>query len=159
MTIRQDSAAGRWIRALAAAIVLSVMSACSATFDNHGYIPPEEDLAAILPGLDTRDSVEALVGPPSALGMTRDDAWFYADYRIRNFAWRAPEITERHVVAISFDRDGVVRNIERFGLADGQVVHLSRRVTGSGVPEITLLNQILRNFGRIDVAEALGGDN
>ncbi|WP_233557422.1 outer membrane protein assembly factor BamE [Rhodophyticola porphyridii] len=138
--------------------MISVTAACSATFNNHGYIPPEEELAAILPGVDTRESVESSVGRPATSGVMRDEAWFYADYRVRNFAYRAPEIIERNIVAISFDDAGVVQNIERFGLEDGQIVPLSRRVTESSVQEITLLRQILQNFGRINVADALGGD-
>ncbi|WP_375552684.1 outer membrane protein assembly factor BamE [Rhodophyticola porphyridii] len=142
-----------------ALLVITVAAACSATFNNHGYVPPEEELAAILPGVDTRESVESSVGRPAASGVIRDEAWFYADYRVRNFAYRAPEIIERNIVAISFDDAGVVQNIERFGLEDGQVVPLSRRVTETSVQEITLLRQILQNFGRINVADALGGDN
>lgn len=48
-------------------------------------------------------------------------------------------------------------NIERFGLEDGQVIQLSRRVTESSVQDIGFLRQILSNFGRINIAEALGG--
>lgn len=159
MAIRQSPRIGRFLRFGLAALALSLLGACAATFQNHGYVPPEEDLAAILPGVDTRDSVELAIGRPSATGVIRDEAWFYTAYRIRNFAYRAPEITERDIIAISFDEEGVVQNIERFGLEDGRVVQLSRRVTDSGIAEITILRQILQNFGRIDVGNILAGDN
>ncbi|MBF9050056.1 outer membrane protein assembly factor BamE [Roseobacter sp. HKCCD9010] len=142
-----------------AALAICGMAACSATYNIHGYIPPEEELEVILPGVDTRESLQSSVGQPAATGVIREDAWFYTDYRIRNFAYRAPEIVERNIVAISFDDDGVVQNVERFGLEDGQVVQLSRRVTESSIQEVTVLSQILQSFGRIDVANILGGDN
>jgi len=134
------------------------LAGCSATFQNHGFVPPEEELETILPGVDTRESLALTVGEPSAAGVIREDAWFYASYRVRNFAYQAPQVIERDIVAITFDEDGVVRNVERFGLEDGQLVQLSRRVTDSGVGEVTILTQILRNFGRLDVGNIIGGD-
>ncbi|MEM8881512.1 MAG: outer membrane protein assembly factor BamE [Pseudomonadota bacterium] len=145
----------RWGAVLALTLALS---SCSATYRNHGFVPPDDEIEAILPGVDTRDSLALSVGRPSTSGVIREDAWFYASYRIRSFAYQAPEVIERDVLAITFDDDGVVRNIERFGLEDGQFVQLSRRVTGGGLGEVTVLTQILRNFGRLDVGNIIGGD-
>ena len=103
-------------------VTLLAVSACSATFRNHGFVPPEDELAAILPGVDTRDSLALSVGEPSAAGVIRQDAWFYAQYTVRSFAYQAPQVVDRDIVAITFDDDGVVQNIERFGLEDGQFV-------------------------------------
>jgi outer membrane protein assembly factor BamE (lipoprotein component of BamABCDE complex) len=130
------------------------LAACAATFDNHGYVPPPEDLAAVDVG-DSRESVAEAVGTPGTAGVMRDEAWFYTAYRMRNFAYRAPEVVERDIIAISFDGRGRVSNIEEFGLEDGRIVQLSRRVTTSSVREVSFLRQILSNFGRINVADAL----
>lgn len=145
------------LRNVIAALALMGLVACSATFQNHGFVPPQDELDAIIPGVDTRDSLALSVGQPSAAGVIREDAWFYAAYRVRNFAYQAPEVIERDIVAITFDDEGVVQNIERFGLEDGQFVQLSRRVTGGGIGEVTILTQILRNFGRLDVGNIIGG--
>ncbi|MBF9036590.1 outer membrane protein assembly factor BamE [Rhodobacterales bacterium HKCCE2091] len=150
----------RRLRAFGLALVAAMaVTACAATYQNHGYIPNEALLERIEPGVDTRDTVDLLIGQPSTSGVIRDEAWFYAGYRIRNFAYRAPEVVSRDVVAISFDENGRVANVERFGLEDGQMVQLSRRVTGTGVGEVTILTQILRNFGRIDITNILSSDN
>ena len=133
------------------------LAGCSATFDNHGFVPPAEDLAEINVG-DSREDVVAAIGTPGAAGVMRDEAWFYTAYRVRNFAYRAPEVTERQILAVSFDGAGRVSNIEEFGLEDGQVVELSRRVTSSSVREISFFQQLVGNFGRINVGEALGGN-
>ena len=130
------------------------VAACSATFNNHGYFPPPEDLAAVNVG-DSREAVAEVIGTPGSAGVMRDEAWFYTAYRVRNYAYRAPEVIERQILAVSFDGAGRVRNIEEFGLEDGQIVQLSRRVTTSSVRDIGFLQQILGNFGRINVADAL----
>ena len=130
------------------------LAACSATFNNHGYFPPPEDLAEVNIG-DSREAVAEAIGTPGSAGVMRDEAWFYTAYRVRNYAYRAPQITERQILAVSFDGQGRVSNIEDFGLEDGQIVQLSRRVTTSSVREISFLAQILSNFGRINVGDAL----
>lgn len=144
-------------RMIAGVALASLLSACSATFTNHGYVPPPEELAEVSVG-DSREAVAQAIGTPGSAGVMRDEAWFYTAYRIRSFAYQPPEITERDILAVSFDNSGRVANVESFGLEDGRVVRLSRRVTESSVQDINFLRSILRNFGRIDVADALGGD-
>jgi outer membrane protein assembly factor BamE (lipoprotein component of BamABCDE complex) len=146
----------RGLRTGFVALALAVsLAACSATFNNHGYFPPPEDLAELTIG-DSREAVVETIGRPGASGVMREEAWFYTAYRVRNYAYRAPEVIERQILAISFDGQGRVSNIEEFGLEDGQIVDLSRRVTTSSVREISFLAQILSNFGRINIGENLG---
>lgn len=132
-----------------ALIVLLGAAGCSPTFRNHGYVPPEEDLAELVVGIDTRASVEDLVGPPTAGGVLEGGDYFYIRSRVRTFGPRRPQVIDRQVLAITFDAEGVLQNIERFGLEDGRVVALSRRVTQSGVTDTTFLRQLLGNIGRI----------
>lgn len=132
------------------------LAACSATYTNHGYIPPPEVLSEISVGA-SRDQVAEIAGAPGAGGVMRDEAWFYTQYRVRNFTYNAPEVIERDIIAISFSDAGRVTNIERFGLEDGQLVQLSRRVTESSVRDISFLRSILSNFGRINLGDAVGG--
>ncbi|MEM9583642.1 MAG: outer membrane protein assembly factor BamE [Pseudomonadota bacterium] len=134
---------------------LLVLSACATIVRQHGYIPPEEDLQALIVGVDTRDSVEASVGKPAASGVLREGGWFYIGSKIRHFGALKPKEIERQVVAIRFNESGTVENIERFGLERGQVVVLSRRVTETTVRDVTFIRQLIRNIGRVDLGEAL----
>ena len=136
---------------------LMALAACSATIRNHGYIPPEEALNAVIVGVDTRDSLEASIGKPSTSGVLRDSSWFYIGSQVRHFAARKPEEINREVVAVRFDETGTVTNVERFGLERGQVVVLSRRVTETTIRDVTFIRQIIRNFGNFDFGEALAG--
>lgn len=142
--------------ALAAVLALG-LGACGPTFTNHGYVPEAEELSLLVVGVDTRDTVEATVGKPTVSGVLRDSAWYYVSERRRQFGPRAATPISRELLAISFAEDGTIANIERFGLEDGRVVALSRRVTETNIREFGLIQQILRNFGRIDIGEALAG--
>ncbi len=145
------------LRALGLGVALIAgLAACSATYTNHGYVPPADILAEIATGA-SRDQVAELAGSPGSAGVVRDEAWFYTQYRVRNFTYNAPQVIERDIVAISFSDAGRVTNIERFGLEDGQIIQLSRRVTEASVRDIGFLSQILSNFGRISLGDAVGG--
>ena len=131
------------------------LAACSPIVRQHGYVPPEEDLRLVTVGVDTRESVEALVGRPSSSGVLADGGYYYVASKQRIFGPMQPRLIDREVVAISFDEAGVVQNVERFGLERGVVVPLSRRVTDSGSADPGFLRQIFRNLGRIDPGRLL----
>ncbi|WP_420397872.1 outer membrane protein assembly factor BamE [Nioella sp.] len=145
-------------RLILAGLLALGVSACAATYTNHGYIPPAEDLEMILPGVDTRDSVAETIGRPAASGVVSDSTWFYVASRHRHFTYNAPEVVERDIVAISFDSRGTVENIRELGLEDGEIVRFSRRVTESNIQEVTFLRQLIGNVGRVNIAEALNGN-
>lgn len=140
--------AGKFGLGLAISAIL-LTSACVASYRNHGYIPDEELLSEIVVGVDTRDSVAETVGSPTSSGVLNDSGYYYVRSRVRSFAYTAPQVVERQVLAISFDDGGVVQNIERFGLEDGRVIALERRVTESSVVDRTFLRQLLGSLGRI----------
>ncbi|MEP3347776.1 MAG: outer membrane protein assembly factor BamE [Litoreibacter sp.] len=142
---------------LVAVTTLLIVAGCSEVIRNHGYIPIEDDLQSLTVGVDTRGSVEDLVGKPSSSGVLRGGDWFYVGSKVRHYAYKKPTEIDRQVVALRFDEDEVLQNVERFGLQDGRVVALSRRVTETTIRDVTFIRQIIRNFGRIDLGEAVGG--
>lgn len=146
---RRGRATGRRI-ALAIGLCGGLLAAagCTTLVQHHGYAPDDAELARISVGQDTRDTVAAAIGRPSSSGVLSDGGWYYVGSRWERFGPRLPREVEREVVAISFDPAGRVSNIERFGLDDGEVVALSRRVTDSQIDGTTLLQQLLRNVGR-----------
>lgn len=133
---------------LGALVMLTV--ACAAQYRSHGYIPEEDDLALLEVGRDTRETVAATVGRPSTAGLLNDVGWYYVQSRYKLVGGRAPEEIDRQVVAITFTLDGVVENIERFGLEDGKVVAISRRVTTPNVKGQNFLAQLFGNIGAFD---------
>ena len=132
-----------------ALLLAASLSACVATYRNHGYIPAPEVLDEIVIGVDTRDSVAENAGSPSSAGLLNDSGYYYVRSRVKTLGYRAPEVIERQVLAITFDQAGFVSNIERFGLQDGRVIALERRVTESSVVDRTFLRQLLGSFGRV----------
>jgi len=101
-------------------------------------------------GKDNRDSVLEAVGAPSSSGVLNESGYYYVTSRFRHYGAAAPRVIYRQVVAISFDSRGVVSNVERFGLENGKVIPLERRVTSSGATDSTFLRQLLGNLGNFN---------
>lgn len=139
-----------------AAVALIAIIGCTPIIRNHGYMPPAEELALIAVGVDTRESVILNVGPPTSGGVLNESGYYYVQSKFRHYGPYAPEEIEREVLAISFDANGVVSNIERFGLQDGNVIVLSRRVTDDQARDSTFIRQLLGSIGRVNAGDFLG---
>jgi len=138
----------RGIATLALAGIMALaLAACSPIYRDHGYVPSDADLESLVVGVDSRASVAETVGSPTVAGMMREDAWYYVASKWKTVGPLAPEEIEREVVAISFDEDGVIGNIERFGLEDGRVIALNRRVSDSNIKGVSFIRQLLGNIG------------
>lgn len=129
---------------------------CSNIDRNHGYVPPDTDLDQIIIGVDTRDTVAEVVGRPSAAGILDVGGWYYVKTKFRAFGFRENREIDREVVAITFDEEGVVSNVERFGLEDGRVIALSRRVTDSNIAGVSFLQQLFGSVGNFTAENLLG---
>lgn len=152
---RQAIQRGRGLRTLVLATVALVLAACSPLMRYHGYAPTDADLATIVVGQDTRETVAQKIGQPGMGGVMQGSDWFYVQSDWAQRGWRAPEEQNRQVVAISFDSRGRVANIERFGTERGQVVTLSRRITDTG-PRPSVMSQVFRVLGQFTASSITG---
>ena len=81
--------------------------------------------------------------------------WFYVQSRYKHFGPRQPQEVDRQVLAVTFNEAGTVENIARYGLEDGKVVQISRRVTQPNVKGLSFIQQILGSFGRVQASDIL----
>ena len=139
-------------------VALVIIAGCSRLEDSHGYVPDEDLLAEVEVGLDTKDTVARILGRPSTSGIVDDRGWYYVKSDYERFLWRAPKEVNRQVVAISFAENGQVENMERFGLENGQVVALNRRVTTSNTRGVSFLRQLFSNLGNFAADNFLESD-
>ena len=110
----------------------------------------------VVVGVDNRTTVQEVLGSPLGSGVMEDGAIFYISTRVKHYAFYEPKVVEREMLVVSFDAEDQVENIEKFGLEDGRVVTLSRRVTTGPVKGPKFLKQILGNLGNFNPAGLLG---
>ena len=101
---------------------LVVVTACTAQYRKHGWIPGPELLNEVVVGVDTRDSVSETIGEPTIDSLADDSGYYYVTSRIKRFGAKQPEVISRDLVAITFDGRGVVDSVQRYTLADGRVI-------------------------------------
>lgn len=152
--LRTVLAAPSALRVRVVALILAAgLVACTPIIRNHGYAPTEDELALVEVGVDTRETVGQKIGRPSTSGLLNDEGWYYVQSQYRLVGPRQPQETDRKVLAVTFSEAGVVENIALFGLEDGQVVEISRRVTETNIKGISLITQLLGSFGRISAED------
>lgn len=138
-------------------VLTASMTACTPVQRFHGYAPDDTQLAQIEVGRDTRETVAEKVGRPGVSGVMKGGSWYYVQSDWVEQGWRAPRETKREVVAISFGAGDRVTNVERFGLDNGNIIALSRRVTTTGPAGQSVLRQLMGGLGRFSPAQILGG--
>ncbi len=139
-----------------AIVALIALGACSAQYRSHGFVPPEEELQQIMPGVDTAGSVEELIGAPTTSGVRNNSGFYYVQSQVRHFGWQKPQVIDREIVAITFDDAGVVDNIVTYGLEDGRVVPLQKRVTVTGDGDIGFIRKLFGNIGGFSADQLFG---
>lgn len=152
---------GRWKRKIALTVCIlgaGATVACAPIIRRHGYVPETVALAEIKPGEDTKSSILATYGNPSTRGVFDEDTWYYITNVHQRLGFFEPRSSARSVTAIRFDEGGSVVEMVDYTLEDGRVVNLVSRETPTRGRELTILEQLLGNVGRLPT-EQLNQEN
>ncbi|GMG81678.1 outer membrane protein assembly factor BamE [Paralimibaculum aggregatum] len=142
-----------------ALILVAGLAACAPHMRTHGYVPIPEALARIEPGLDTRSSVQAKIGRPSASGAFDETGWYYVSTVVEHYTFYEPKVIDRTVIAVTFDENDVVEAVDRFGLQDGRLVDLTTRTTPTYGRQLTVIEQIVSNLGNVNAGDVFSDED
>ena len=132
---------------LAALAPLAV--ACAPIVGNHGFQVIDVDPKNIVSGTDTKSTVLAQLGSPSAVSTFEDNIWYYISQTTERYTYNRPQVSQRSVTAITFsEADDKVTEVRNLNLEDGQQIAMERRETPTRGRELTILEQLLGNVGR-----------
>ena len=112
-----------------------------------------ERLAQINKGVQTRADVLALLGPPTARGTFDEENWFYISGNTQVMPGRYLQLRDRVVVAITFDRRGVVQDIRELKPEDGQDIGMVSRETPVPGTERNMMQALFGNIGRPSLSD------
>jgi outer membrane protein assembly factor BamE (lipoprotein component of BamABCDE complex) len=101
-----------------------------------------------MPGQDDKNRVEQLLGSPSTTGTFGDSTWYYISNRTTQTAFFDPDTIDQGILEISFDSQGIVEDMKIYDQSDGRLVAMVDRTTPTHGAELTILQQLLGNFGR-----------
>ncbi len=149
------SVKGRTV-ALSAVLAALAVAGCTATENRRGYLETPGMLDAIRVGVDTKSSLQAALGSPSAAGTFNDNTWYYISTTQEDLLFFYPEETDRKVVAVNFGPGEVVQSVQTYGPDNAVEVSFSRSETPARGRELSFLQQIFGNIGR---SGPMGGIN
>ena len=132
---------------LALVLVMATLAACGGQYRNHGYMPLAEDVDALIVGVDTRDSIIEVMGVPTTGGVLTGEAMYYVRSRVHHKGYVKPNEIQRDILVLSFDKNQILRNVERFGIEKGKLIRLEHRVTEAPGGDRSVLQQIIGSIG------------
>ena len=108
----------------------------------------EQVLAQLVPGTSSRADVTALIGSPTAHATFDDNVWLYIAQVTRPVIASTNAVLDQQVVVLTFDQQGVLRNIDRKSQQDSVPVDVVARATPAPGNDSSFLQQLLGNVGR-----------
>ena len=129
--------------------LLVATTACQPITSYAGFQAIEEDPKDIKVGTDTKSTVRARLGSPSATSTFDPNVWYYIAQTNERVSFRKPQAVARNITAVSFNKDTeAVEHIDNVTLKDGKVLAFNGRETPTRGREMTILEQLLGNVGR-----------
>jgi outer membrane protein assembly factor BamE (lipoprotein component of BamABCDE complex) len=133
---------------LAAGLGTLALAACSVPVDQRGNLPEKQALEQIKPGVTDKATVTRLLGSPSSVATFEPNTWYYVSQKTKEVAFFKPQLLDQEVLAIDFDKDGVVHDVRHRGFEDRQQVTPNPNATPAPGREFSFLEQLIGNFGK-----------
>jgi len=133
---------------LSAALLVTV-SACTPISRSHGFISAKGSPGDVETGVDSKSTVLAKFGTPSTTGVFENDTWYYMSEFREQLGFLNAKTQNRVITTIKFTDDGMVSNVDIYTIKDGNLVSLVGRKTPTRGRELTILEQLLGNVGRL----------
>lgn len=137
-------------RLLFSVAIAGLLVACTPKIDVRGNLLDPERLSEVVPGEITRNEVEEILGTPSSKAVFDKETWLYVSQRTETLAFFEPEVKERSVVIVKFDKKGVVSKIETLTAENGKKIQPIDRVTPTSGNKFRLIDQLFGNLGRFN---------
>jgi outer membrane protein assembly factor BamE (lipoprotein component of BamABCDE complex) len=126
----------------------ALAASCAPTTTFQGFQAVDAKPQDVQAGIDTRETVRAKLGSPSAVSTFDPDVWFYISQVTETQAFYMPRLLRRDVVAVSFDKGGdTVAKVDTLTLKDGRVIAYNGRETPTRGRELTIIEQLIGSIG------------
>lgn len=132
----------------ALAATLLCVQGCAPINSYRGFQAVDADPKDVKVGEDTKSTVRARLGSPSATSTFDPNVWYYINSVQARVAFRRPETVSRNITAITFNKESeAVEHVDLLTLKDGKVIAYNGRETPTRGREMTVLEQLLGTVG------------
>ena len=124
------------------------LGSCETIVDHRGFAATPGSVEKLEAGTQSREDVIRLIGTPSAVATFNPNVWYYISQQQETFAFFKPEMTEQHILQLTFNDAGRLTTLKNYDLKDAQDITMVARITPTAGKELTILEQLLGNVGR-----------
>jgi len=131
-------------------ITMAVMAlgGCTSRKFVRGYMADEKMVSSIRAQVDTRDSVQQMLGSPSSAATFDNDNWYYYSKKSESLAFFKEDITELNIIAVRFDDEGYVTSVDNYTLDDHNNISPVGKTTQTHGRELSFIQELFGNIGR-----------
>ena len=149
---------GRAVTAMLIAVgTVGLGAGCTPLRGHQGYVVDPDLVNSVQPGVDTRVSVVKVLGKPTLTSQFDDSEWLYVSRDTRNFAYNKPKVKAQIVLHITFDKDGVVRGVNRTGIEQIASIRPYSRTTPTLGRHRSFFQDLFGNIGSVGAGAGPGG--
>ena len=142
------------LTALTAAMVVS--SGCTRLRAHQGYVGDATLLAAVQPGVDNKESVQASLGRPTFVGQFDQNDWYYYARDTRQLAFAQPRASSQMVLKIRFDPAGNVVSSTQTGVENIASISPNGDKTPTLGRNASFFEEVFGNIGSVGAGSGQG---
>ena len=131
-------------------VVASLVNGCAQPVELHGNRINTKSLKEIIPGTSTEKDVLKILGTPVIKQEYGAQNWIYIKSKSQKTVFSGKKLLERTVVRISFNEKGIATSVKTIPNNQRISIDFAKRKTPTAGQEITILQQLIGNFGRFE---------
>jgi outer membrane protein assembly factor BamE (lipoprotein component of BamABCDE complex) len=126
----------------------------------RGIAVTQHDLNELTPGISSQADAQALLGPPTFQEQFDANNWIYVSQITKMRIANTEGVRVQHVVVLSFDNNGMLKNVSQEDLKDGVEVAMDQTQTPVPGGHAGFIQQLIGGVGSynpLGAATAAGG--
>ena len=140
-----------WIKPFPSVLVVtSLLASCAQPIEIHGNRISLRSIEAIEPGKTTEKQVLEQLGKPVITQDYGSKIWIYVKSKSQKTVLSGRNFLDRTVVRVSFNKKGIATSVDIIPYDKEFNPEISTRKTPTAGQEITVLQQLIGNFGRFE---------
>ena len=140
-----------WIKPFPSVLVVAcLLTSCAQPIEIHGNRISLRSIEAIEPGKTTEEQVLEQLGKPVITQDYGSKIWIYVKSKSQKTVLSGRNFLDRTVVRVSFNKKGIATSVDIIPYDKELNPEISTRKTPTAGQEITVLQQLIGNFGRFE---------
>lgn len=142
----------RLVKLIASFFLLINLTSCSKELIHHGYSYEPDDLKSIYISRSSTEDVINTMGSPTTFSLFGEKTFYYISVKYQQVAFFDPKIMKQDVIAITFDEQNIVKEINIYDLSKAKKITFIEKKTDIPGKKVGALEQIWGNVGRFNTA-------